>query len=644
MKLREIKIKNFRCLVDVTIPIADTTVLVGANNSGKSALLDALKIALPRSVSGRMTAFDEYDYFMTKSNDSPESSEGIVIELWFKEDHSGDWQDSLMQALTDVIQTDPYTDLDSIGLRLSSKYDKTIKEILTRWEFLSLDGQSLGGKGASSVNLTRFLPYIRVFYLSALRDAESEFSPRSSRSQFWRHILRDLKISEGQRNLLATELAKLNQELLNADPRLQQVRDVLDKVQKLFVLKEGQQTSIQALPLKPWELLSKSEVVMKSPGTEVDFPLVRYGQGMQSIAVLFLFQAYIEVLLKPTFQPETEAILTLEEPEAHLHPQATRALAKNLSEIKSQKIISSHSPYFIQEIPFTNIRMLRRDGIASKVLYLKRSFAAKIPIVSDLLTFCQQRAPKYHYHEGNSILTTDGKMEQGEYRELLTLYAQKREVHSELKKLYEESQLFLSDKDLSDLETYAKRIRGEVLFARAWLLCEGQCEYLIFRYFSELLEKPLDQAGVSIIDFQNNGSPGAFVALAKAFEIPWIMTCDNDAAGKDFIEQVKKRGVKSEEIQLLVYPLPEDGMDLELFLIKNGFIEEYQEILSARNIRLTKNPGDTGFNDEVASILRNDKTTYSLSLIEKLNFKGATASRVPDFYVKIINEIVNKAM
>jgi predicted ATPase len=38
----------------------------------------------------------------------------------------------------------------------------------------------------------------------------------------------------------------------------------------------------------------------------------------------------IDVLLKPTFQPETEAILALEEPEAHLHPQATRALAANL--------------------------------------------------------------------------------------------------------------------------------------------------------------------------------------------------------------------------------------------------------------------------------------------------------------------------
>ncbi len=390
MKLREIRIKNFRCLQDITLPIDDTTILVGANNSGKTALLDALKLALPRNVSGRTNPFEEYDYFMASESDSPQNSAGIEIELWFREAQPDDWPDSLTQSLNEIIQTEPDTDIDAIGLRLSSKFDQFSKETLTKWEFLTLDGQLLGGKGASSGNLAKFLAYIRIFYLSALRDAEDEFSPRSSRSQFWRHILRDLKIPEEQRNALGVELEKLNQELLNADPRLKQVSEVLDKVQQLFVMTAGQQTSIQALPLKPWELLSKSEVVMKNPGTEINFPLSKFGQGMQSLAVLFLFQAYIEVLLKPSFQPETAAILALEEPEAHLHPQATRLLAANLSAIKSQKIITSHSPFFIQEIPFTHIRMFRREGNSSKVFYIKRAYPVKLPNEQKLAEFCKK--------------------------------------------------------------------------------------------------------------------------------------------------------------------------------------------------------------------------------------------------------------
>ncbi|MDZ7362729.1 MAG: AAA family ATPase [candidate division KSB1 bacterium] len=640
MKLREIIVKNFRCLADAVIPIHDTTVLVGENNSGKTALLDALKIALPRSQQGRGTPFDEYDYYMSKVGDSPQTSDGIVIELWFREDKSDEWPSSLVQALTDIIQTDPVKDLDSIGLRLSSKFDPLTTEPATNWEFLTLDGQPLGGKGASSGNLTRFLSYIRLFYLSALRDSDDEFSPRS---QFWGRILRDLKISEEQRKTLSEELAKLNHELLKADPRLEQVRATLDKIQKIMASGIGQKTSIQALPLKPWDLMSKAEVVIKARGSEVDFPLSRHGQGIQSLAVLFLFQAYIDVLLKPTFQPETEAILALEEPEAHLHPQATRALAANLGEVKSQKIVSSHSPYFIQEIPFAQIRMFRRNGPFSKVLYVKRSFSTKVPNTPKVLEFCKNNAPKFDYHEGTGTLCVNGKLEEQEYQKLLKIYPKQTDAHVQLKRLYSESQIYLSDGDLADLDTYAKRIRGEVLFARAWLLCEGQSEYLLLRYFAELLEKPLDQYGITVIDFQNNGSPGAFVGLARTFEIPWIMVCDNDAAGHEFVKQVKTRGLLPDEIKELVRPLPESGMDLEMFLIKNGFVQEYLEILAERNISLAKMHDETGFQDELVSKIRADKTGYTIALLEKLRRASADSTRVPPFFAKIITDVVAKA-
>jgi len=642
MKLREIIVKNFRCLVDVTIPVTDTTVLVGENNSGKTALLEALRIALPRSAAGRGIPFNEYDYHMVKANDSPQTSEGIIIELWFREDSPDEWPDSLIQALTDIIQTDPVMDLDSIGLRLWSKYDAIAEEIVTKWEFLALDGQPLGGKGAFLGNLTKFLSYTRLFYLSALRDSDDEFSPRS---QFWGRILRNIKISDEQRNTLGEDLAKLNDALLKADPRLEQVRASLDKVQKIMALGADRNTSIQALPLKPWDLMSKSEVTIRAYESEVDFPLSRHGQGMQSLAVLFLFQAYIDVLLKPMFKPETEAILALEEPEAHLHPQATRALAANLDEVRSQKIVSSHSPYFIQEIPFTQIRMFRRKGPSSKVLYVKRFFTAKLPNTPDLLKFCTNtnNAPKFEYNNGTSILTVNGKIEEKEYRDLLRIYPGQNEVHAQLKRFRNESQLYLSDNDLADLDTYAKRIRGEVLFARAWFLCEGPSDYLLLRYFAELLERPLDNVGVTVIDFQNNGSPGAFVGLARAFEIPWIMVCDNDNEGKNFIKQVKSRGLTDEAINELVRPLPGEDVDLEMFLVKNGFTQEYIQILAERNVSLTRKEGEVELEDEIASRIRADKTGYTIALIEKLRAAGADKLRVPPFLEAAIKDIIAKA-
>jgi putative ATP-dependent endonuclease of OLD family len=175
--------------------------------------------------------------------------------------------------------------------------------------------------------------------------------------------------------------------------------------------------------------MSKSEVVLKAQGSEIEFPLARHGQGIQSLSVLFLFQAYIDVLLKPTFQPETEAILALEEPEAHLHPQAARSLAANLCELTSQKIISSHSPYFIQEIPFTNIRMFRRNGPGSKVLYLKRTLAIQLSNSKKIADFCSKNCHKFEYDGATSTLFVKGRIEESEYRDLLTVYASQKELH-----------------------------------------------------------------------------------------------------------------------------------------------------------------------------------------------------------------------
>jgi len=421
MKLREVIIRNFRNLVDVRIPIDNMTVLVGENNSGKTAFLDALTQALPKTGWSRNSPFEEYDYYMAKPEDSPRTSPGITVELWFREDMSDEWPEAIIQTLTEVIQTDPIRNLNSIGLRLTSVFDKDSDQFVAQRKFLNGKGEPLGGKAENPAMVTRFLEYVRLFYLSALRDSDSEFSPKS---QFWGRILRDLKIDDAKRKQLTSELNKLNESLLTADPRLEQVRASLERIQT--VLPSGGKTAIQPLPLQPWDLMVKSQVVMRSKNADVDFPLSRHGQGIQSLAVLFLFQAFVEVLLKPTFHTETEAILALEEPEAHLHPQAIRALTATINDIDAQKIVSTHSPYVVQNVPITSIRLFRRSGTLTTVRYVKRQFAAKIPKTQELIDFCKKNSPKYDFHETEEVLTVRGPIIKKEYRTILPFYAKSK--------------------------------------------------------------------------------------------------------------------------------------------------------------------------------------------------------------------------
>ena len=146
-----------------------------------------------------------------------------------------------------------------------------------------------------------------------------------------------------------------------------------------------------------------------------------------------------------------------------------------------------------------------------------------------------------------------------------------------------------------------------------------------------------------MIDYQNNGSPGAFVGLARAFEIPWIMICDNDQGGKDSIRQIQNRGLTGAELSQLVRPLPEDDMDWEMFLVKNGFIQEFRRILAERSVILTTNEDTAGFEDELAGKIRSDKTGYAITLIEKLQETSSDASKVPQFLQTLIEDVIAKA-
>ena len=48
MRLTNITIRNFRCVRDLTLDLDETTVLIGENNTGKTAVLEAVRTCLER--------------------------------------------------------------------------------------------------------------------------------------------------------------------------------------------------------------------------------------------------------------------------------------------------------------------------------------------------------------------------------------------------------------------------------------------------------------------------------------------------------------------------------------------------------------------------------------------------------------------
>ncbi|MEA2240205.1 MAG: putative ATP-dependent endonuclease of the family [Thermoanaerobaculia bacterium] len=633
MRLTSLKIENFRSIKSVEVPLGETTVFIGPNNSGKTSLLDAVRIALTRKWGQRGTGFTEYDVRLAHENDDPKTSPAVAIEIRAEESAANEWPDELHQALADILQDDPVTGRSSVTLRVSCGWSAAQGSYEPTWTFLNAARLPLVGGSARRVNLERFWQYLPVFYLGALRDAQDEFS---TRSQFWGRLLKAMEIPAALEGRVQRVLDLLNKKLLRADARLTKIADVLAGATQIAARDRDGGVNLRLVPLKSWDLLSKAEIILRNEPDWPWLPLNKHGQGVQSLTVIFLFQAFVEHLLTELYEPDSTPILALEEPETHLHPQAARTLWSHVTKLSGQKLITTHSPYFVQHVPFRDIRLVRLGERGTEIHWLPSTFSTYAPELTELLDVVQKSPDVLRFDSPTQTLTVAGCLEEPLYRELLTVYGahpERAHIHRDLRDLRDRSRLFMTDHDLRALETYARRIRGEILFAQRWLIVEGQAEYLLIHSMARALSYDLDAHGVSVIDAANNGNPAIFAALARALGIPWIAVFDGDSAGHGFVASISARHFDTKEVSERCATLP-DG-NLEEQLLADGLEYELRSSLQACGFpdALTIPQG------EIKGALDENKTRYSAALAAQIDLDPALGQRMPEAFRNALNAL-----
>lgn len=577
MRLTKLRIQNFRSIKHIDIELGETTVFIGPNNAGKTAILDAVRIALTRRWGQRGTGFTEYDVHLASESDDPKLSPGVHIEIRAEEATAGEWPDEVQQDLDHIVQLDPTTGKSFITLAASCAWSAGEACFQPAWVFLNAARAPMVGESARRTNLERFWQYVPVFYLGALRDAQDEFSPRS---QFWGRLLKAMEIPPELEGKVQRVLDLLNRKLLRADPRLAQIADTLSGVTRVAAQDRDGGVNLRLVPLKPWDLLSKAEIILRNESTRPWLPLVHHGQGVQSLAVMFLFQAFVDHLLAETYVPHSVPVLALEEPETHLHPQAARTLWAHVRNLPGQKIITTHSPYFVQNVPFRDLRLVRLTDNGTEIHWLPARFSAVVPYVSALDPVIAGSGGLLEYDRAGQLLTVNGKLNEATYRHLLPCYAAHPEqtiIHGELRRLKDRSALFVSDAELSSLETFARRIRGEIFFARRWFLVEGQAEYLIVHALAKASGYDFDEHGVALIDAVNNGNPGTFAVLARALGIPWLAVFDGDDAGRGYCKSIADREFEPAFVATRCVTLPAGCIEDQL--LADGLEPDLRQIL-----------------------------------------------------------------
>jgi putative ATP-dependent endonuclease of OLD family len=626
MRITKLRIENFRSIKKLDIELGDTTVLIGPNNAGKTAILDALRIALTRRWGQRGTGFTEYDVHLATETDDPKASSGIAIELRAEEAQPGEWPEELQQALDEIVQTDPLTGKSSITLDVRCAWSAADGCFQPGWAFLNAARQPLIAGSARRLNLERFWQYVPVFYLGALRDADDEFSPKS---QFWGRLLKAMEIPQALETEVQTALDELNKKLLAADPRLAQIAATLSGATRVAARDRDGGVDLRLVPLKSWDLLSKAEIILRNEPDWPWLPLQRHGQGVQSLSVIFLFQAFVEHLLSELYEPESVPVLALEEPETHLHPQAARTLWTHVSALPGQKIITTHSPYFVQHVPFRELRLVRLTENGTEIQWLPPKFSAQVPHVPDLDAVVAGAGGLLAYDRAARTLTVSGKLEDAIYRRLLTCYgthADRAVVHGVLRELRDKSLLYMPDAELRALETFARRIRGEIFFAQRWIIVEGQAEYLIVHALARSLGYDLDEHGVSVIDAVNNGHPATFAALARALGIPWIAVLDGDAAGLGYVRAITARDFDATFVAQRCSTLPSGTLEQQL--LADGLEPDLREVLQSigETDALTINRA------ALERCLDGNKTRYAAALAARIAADVTLARRMPQAF------------
>ncbi|MFN9059537.1 MAG: ATP-dependent nuclease, partial [Pseudanabaena sp.] len=97
----------------------------------------------------------------------------------------------------------------------------------------------------------------------------------------------------------------------------------------------------------------------------------------------------------------------------------------------------------------------------------------------------------------------------------------------------------LTSEEERHFDYHVRITKGSHLFARCWLLVEGQSEFWFFPEVIALMHSGIGEMNFAVIEFSQGGGPPPFIKAAKSLGIEWFVVADGDRAGTNYINQAK---------------------------------------------------------------------------------------------------------
>lgn len=346
MYLESISIKGFRLFSSMDLTLnRGLNILVGENNSGKTALVDAIRLVLGTNSSER-SYVSESDFF--------EGVSSLSIQLKFVnvDKHAHVFVEHLSHEETENLVGEK---IRKPVLYVQLSADKTGRE-KRGYPYIRTNIKSgVDGNGLMMDQEVR--DFLSTTYLRPLRDAESELSP-GRQSRLSQILGSSSEIKAGTDGILKA-ISDANQSLLEDGEPLRKAALVIqdDYLHKLIFEADknllGAYVDIAGIKADDVTALTDSDkrkhlrAILEGLSLSLTKDRRVHGLGYHNL----LFIATELLLLQQELDTELPLLL-IEEPEAHLHPQLQMKLLQFInSKVKSyenengiQCILSTHSP------------------------------------------------------------------------------------------------------------------------------------------------------------------------------------------------------------------------------------------------------------------------------------------------------------
>ncbi|MGU2008102.1 ATP-dependent nuclease [Pseudomonas aeruginosa] len=495
MKLRAITIHNFRSVLDADIEAHDYMLLVGANNAGKSTILNALRAFYDDA---KWTA-EDFPKAGTTDNES-------WVQLKFRLDDD-EWAGLADEYKEDVAD-------QSLTVRRYFKSDNKARVQKDQSNIFGFtkgqlsDALFYGAKNVGTAKVGQVL-YVPALTTPAEQTKMSGPSPLRNMLNF---LLKKVVSKSEAYKEITTAFEKLNHEARKDDGFLSEISRPLNTAISSWSIKIDLSVNSVA-PEDISKSLVKFAFVDSSLG-DVGFDLERYGHGFQRSVI------YELIRLAPTFKDEKKAdkkefnpsfnLVLFEEPEAFLHPSQQESMAFHLrrlgAEEGQQVIITTHSPTFAgkaAEQIGQIVRVQRSNGATL-------TFQPKGAKITEL------------FEQGGDLLkalqafVADGGIPEDRKKNAKKMIANPPQGDIGAQEEQFRFQLWLDGE------------RASLFFADKVLLLEGATERGLFNYLLANDWHDLGTQRICLVDVLGKYNFHRYMALMEAFGIPHGVMLDDD--------------------------------------------------------------------------------------------------------------------